>query len=180
MSGPPLENHKLYEFLYKISNWTPSPHGKKGLLPLEKSWTYTGTFAKVKLSLKYPLWISRGLKKQKTAVRVFFCQMDLTPPPPRQKSLDPRMTFLSFQKSESVAVVCRRVRATARTRMTKEWYFKIKIIQSLYKRKPILRGLRTTKTQTSLRIRAGWSAPFLFAFLESIIYKLATNGITFF
>ena len=31
-------------------------------------------------------------------------------------------------------------------------------------RKPIFGGLRTTQAQTSLRIRAVWSAPLLFAF----------------
>ena len=31
-------------------------------------------------------------------------------------------------------------------------------------RKPVFGGLRTTKAQTSLRIRAVWSAPLLFAF----------------
>ena len=31
-------------------------------------------------------------------------------------------------------------------------------------RKPVLNGLRTTQAQTSLRIRAVWSAPLLFAF----------------
>ena len=33
------------------------------------------------------------------------------------------------------------------------------------------------KAQTSLRIRADWSAPFLFAFLESFISKVATREI---
>ena len=31
-------------------------------------------------------------------------------------------------------------------------------------RNPVFRGLRTTKAQTSLRIRAVWSAPLLLAF----------------
>ena len=31
-------------------------------------------------------------------------------------------------------------------------------------RKPVIRGLRTTQAQTSLRIRAVWSAPVLFPF----------------
>ena len=34
-------------------------------------------------------------------------------------------------------------------------------------RKPVFGGLRTTKAQTSLHIRAVWSAPLLFAFLKA-------------
>ena len=33
-------------------------------------------------------------------------------------------------------------------------------------RKPIFGGLQTTKAQTSLRIRAVWSAPLLFAYYK--------------
>ena len=32
---PPLENHKLYGFLYEISNWTPPPPEKSWTPPLE-------------------------------------------------------------------------------------------------------------------------------------------------
>ena len=34
----------------------------------------------------------------------------------------------------------------------------------LVARKPVFRGLQTTQAQTSLRIRAVWSAPLLFAY----------------
>ena len=37
----------------------------------------------------------------------------------------------------------------------------------LFARKPVFGGLRTTKAQTSLRIRAVWSAPFLFTFWKA-------------
>ena len=33
-------------------------------------------------------------------------------------------------------------------------------------RKPVFGGLQTTKSQTSLRIRADWSEPLLFAYWE--------------
>ena len=36
-------------------------------------------------------------------------------------------------------------------------------------RKPVLGGLRTTQAQTSLRIRAVWSAPLLFA-IRKVLY----------
>ena len=36
----------------------------------------------------------------------------------------------------------------------------------LHARKPVLGGVRPTKAQTSLRIRANWSTPLLFAFLK--------------
>ena len=42
-------------------------------------------------------------------------------------------------------------------------------------RKPVFKGLRTTKAQTSLRIRA-----FVISFLESTIYILATGEISIF
>ena len=45
-------------------------------------------------------------------------------------------------------------------------------------RKPVFSGLRITQAQTSLRIRTDYSAPLLFAFLESIIYRLATSEIS--
>ena len=40
---PPLENHKLYEFLKGISNWTPPPPPRKKLDPTGKCWTHSGT-----------------------------------------------------------------------------------------------------------------------------------------
>ena len=46
--------------------------------------------------------------------------------------------------------------------------------------KAVFRGLRTTQVQTSLPIRTVWSAPMLLAFLESIIFKLATVEIRIF
>ena len=46
--------------------------------------------------------------------------------------------------------------------------------------KPVFRGLRTTQAQSSLRIRAVWSATLLFRVLESAISKLATSEISFF
>ena len=46
-------------------------------------------------------------------------------------------------------------------------------------RNPVFRGLWTIQAQTSLRIRAVWSAPF-FCFLESIICKLAAGEISIF
>ena len=46
-------------------------------------------------------------------------------------------------------------------------------------RNPVFGGLWTTQAQTSLRIRAVWSAPF-FLFLESIICKLAAGEISIF
>ena len=39
-------------------------------------------------------------------------------------------------------------------------------------RKPVFRGLRTTKAQTSLRIRTVLSAPFLFAFWKVLYLSL--------
>ena len=38
-------------------------------------------------------------------------------------------------------------------------------------RKPVFGGLRTAKAQTSLRIRAVWSAPFLFAYWNLLLAK---------
>ena len=43
------------------------------------------------------------------------------------------------------------------------------------RKKTCLRGWRTTKAQTSLRIRADCSAPLLFAFWKYHISKLATS-----
>ena len=49
----------------------------------------------------------------------------------------------------------------------------------LVARNPVFQGLWTTQAQTSLRIRAVWSAPF-FCFLESFICKLAAGEISIF
>ena len=46
-------------------------------------------------------------------------------------------------------------------------------------RKPVFGGLRTTKAQTSLRIRSLFSA-FVIHLIERIISKLATNEISIF
>ena len=54
------------------------------------------------------------------------------------------------------------------------------IIYGPWQDKTCFGDLGTTKVQTSLRIRAVWSVPLLFPFLESIISKLATCEISIF
>ena len=52
----------------------------------------------------------------------------------------------------------------------------IGIIMGLVARKPVFGGLRITKAQTSLRVRAVWSAPLLFAYWKvSYLYLLQGN-----
>ena len=46
--------------------------------------------------------------------------------------------------------------------------------------KTVFGGLRITQAQTSLRIRAVWSAPLLFAFLDSTMIDLAKGEISIF
>ena len=46
-------------------------------------------------------------------------------------------------------------------------------------RKPVFVGLRTTQVQTSLRIRAVWSAPLLFAYWEVSYLVLRKRNFNF-
>ena len=46
-------------------------------------------------------------------------------------------------------------------------------------RKPDFDGLRTTKTQTSLRIRAVWSAPLIFAYWKEFYLDLLRRDFNF-
>ena len=63
------------------------------------------------------------------------------------------------QTSSSLKMNC--TKTSQKFLQIKSWYM------GLVARKPVFGGLRTTKAQTSLPIRAVWSAPLLFAFLKA-------------
>ena len=85
------------------------------------------------------------------------------------------LIFKSFQKlirvmRKIIFTVCEKQNIDQSVYLYREYHFLDSM--GLVTRKPVFGGLRTTKAQTSLHIRAVCSAPLLFAFLKAQYLRL--------